>query len=648
MAGTNREPSFIGGGDAISRSITRGSHYSRASTQSWVRANHQNPPPPPEDSIPIHTPTRTPTPTRTLRPLPDPQLQSQRQSVLRATNADPPSPEDGDDEEFMNIDPNGPEMATGYLTEGLGRGRSPRPAPTIPNSSRAGTGEGGRSFVGGFFNGLRRLPRTVMKYGSGEKRVFSRRGTFGSGGTVTSATGMTTGNTLPLYVSNPPTPIAGPSNTRYVEAPGMPVPLPFPAEDPRPLIVGPSLSQRRRNPSFRITPPSEEVIAQTNLAEPQNPPTAPPQFTENLVESPRNANTVTIYHLPGQEDYPVDGPPLPLPSPTPNRRSDLSHQQQPISPIPAEEPLPSPVLAHPHPTPDYRKMTLSSSPRTRATSLTSEPSFSSELNPVKRFFLGLYHLPWIAPERVTTDYHPRGHGRQHRERRSAAKKSMASWYRGTPGAVISAKPGSGEVDLLSSGTRSRLASARTSYTPLSPTSARSRHWTSNKHGHRHRDDHRNRGHRQRSSGENTPRSHEYRSHRRRNTFSTVDMQPQHTASPIIPAVYPFPYPYSYQYPAFSPPPPQRAYSQNTPRGPRPHRTETYPHGYAPYQPAQPSPPVYVIHSPAQANGSGEAGQVLTPVYMPMQLVPGAFHQEPSTGWSPPTVERPVGTQTVVT
>ncbi|KAF5372325.1 hypothetical protein D9615_009248 [Tricholomella constricta] len=626
MGDSNRDPSFIRGGDTVRRSMTRNSHYSHASTQSWVLSTQQNPPPPPEESEPIPSPMRTP------RPLPDPQLQPHHQTqVLRATNADPPD----DEEEYMHIDANGPGIDSGYRTEGLGRGRSPRLTPMTPSSMRIGTSGGGRSFVGGFVDGLRRLPRVVLKYGSlGDKRKFVRQGTFGSGGTVTSGTGMTTGNTLPLYVSNPPTPVAGPSNTQYVEASEMPVP--FSAEEPRSVILGPSLSQRRRNPSFRITPPSEEVTAQESITVPHTFPPDPPQFTESLVESPRNVNTVTVYHLPGQEDYPVDEPPLPLPTPTPNRRSD-SLQPQPISdPIPIEEPLQSPVHAHPPPAPDYRKMTLSSlpvSPRTVATSLTSEPSFSSELNPVRRFFVGLYRLPWIAPERVTVDYRPRGHGGRNGEGKGV-KKHMSSWYRGMPGAVLSVKAGSGEVDLLSSGSRSRRASTGTSMTPLaSPTSTRARHRSSDHHRHRRRE------HRHRSSGENTPRSHEHRSHRHRNTISTTEMRQQQTASPIVPAMYPFPYAYPYQYPTFSSPPPQRTYSQSTPRGPRPHRTQTYPHGYTPYQPPQQPPPVYVIHSPTHTNGSGEAGQMVSPVYVQMQLVPGAYIPEPATGGSPPAGER---------
>ncbi|KAF8063242.1 hypothetical protein FPV67DRAFT_1672274 [Lyophyllum atratum] len=615
MADSNYDSSFTRS-DAVRRSMTRNSHYSHASTHSWVLNTQQNPPPPPEEPEP------TPSPMRTPRPLPDPQLQpSHQMQVLHATNADP-----GDDEEeYMNIDANLPGMESGYRTEGLGRGRSPRQSPLVasPTSTRDLDPRSGRSFVGGFFNGLRRLPKVVLKYGTiGDKRKFVRRGTFGSGGTATSATGMTTGNTLPLYVSNPSTPVAGPSNTRYVQAIDMPVP--FPAEEPPPVILGPSLNQRRRQPSFRLTPP-EEVAEQDNVTVSQHSypfPADPPQFSEGLVEPPRNANTVTVYHLPGQEGYPAEEPPIPLPTPTPNRRSGSQQQQPAQDPIPAETPSQTPVLAHPPPAADYRKMTLSSSPlspQTLATSLTSEASFSSELNPVK--------------QRVTVDYRPTGHGHQEGRR---VKRPMSSWYRGTPGVVLSPKAGSGELDLLSAGSGSRRASTGTSSTPIaSPPPARVRHRSSDHHRHRHREHHR------RTHDENTPqRIHEGRTHHRhRDTTSTTEMYQQQGASPIIPAVYPYAYPYPYPYQTLPSPVHQRTHSQSTPRGPRPHRTQTYPHGYVQYQTTQPPPPppMYVIHSPTQTNSSGEAGrgtQVLSPVYMPMQLVPGAYNQDQVTV-SPP-------------
>ncbi|KAG6865294.1 hypothetical protein C0991_003679 [Blastosporella zonata] len=585
--------------------------------------NQQNPPPPPpNDSEPLPSPVRTPrplpdplpSPTRTPRPLPDPQLQPQhyhaQPQVLRATNGDAPE----EDEEYMNIDSDFPGIETGYLTEGLGRGRSQRPTPISSSEIDVGSGRG-RNFVGGFVHGLRQLPRVVLKYRSfGDKRKFFRRATFG---TVTNGTDMSTGNTLPLYASNPPTPVAGPSNSRYVEM-EMPMPIPVPqlTQESSPVILGPSLSQRRRHPSFRVTPPSEEVADQELALEFSPDPAQPSQVASTPLN--RNSNVVTIYDLPGQEEYDVAEDPPPLPVPTPNRRSDSPLQEIPPAVVPTEALPQSPVLAHPAPASDYRKMTLSSlprSPRTLSTTLSSEPSFSSELSPVKNFFVKLYRLPWIAHERVTTDYRPGGRSRSHGLGGGGVKKPMSSWYRGKPGVVLSPKGGSGDVDLLSSGDGSRRASG-TSFSPA----LRSRHRSS---------DHLRPQPRRRTYDSINPgRRHEHRHYHRRNTTSAAEMQQVNTGSPMIPAVYPYPYPYPFPYPTFSSQQPQRAPSQSVPRGPRPHRTPTYPHGYAPYQPPQPPPQVFVMHSPAHTTSSGEVShttnQIMSPVFVPMQLVPGAF------------------------
>ncbi|KAG5653788.1 hypothetical protein H0H81_010458 [Sphagnurus paluster] len=574
---------------------------------------------------------------RTPRPLPDPR----HSHALRAINADPLD----DAEESMIIVADGPGMDYGYQTEGLGWGRSPRQAPASPRILRAKTSGSGKSFVGGFVQGLRRFPRVFGYKGEGEKPKFFRRGNFSTGDT--SVTAMTTGNTLPLYTSNPSTPVAGPSNPRYVQ--GMNMPVPF-AEDPPPVIVGPSLSQRRQNPSYRVIPPSEEALSLENTTSPDPFPPEAPQFAEDFIESSRNANTVTIFDLPEQEylddpsmphrtptsnrltlsNHTPARPAIPSPVPTPNRRSEIPPQQPEIVP-PLEEAFRSPTPAHPPPTTDYLKMTLSSvghgvSPRTRATSLTSEPSFSSELNPVKRFFVELYRLPWIAHDRVTTDYRPRGLPKNER----VPKKPMASWYTGKPGAVLAPKAGSGEVDLLSSGSRSGRGSTGTSY--VTPASTRTRHRSSEPQRRRHRE------HNKHGSRDTTSPRREHRSNRRRYTTSTVEVYQPQAASPIIPAVYPYPYPYGYPYSTFpSVPPIQQTHSHSTPRGPRPHRGPTYPHGYAPYQPAQAAQPVYMVHSPAHSNGSGDAAMV-SPVFMP--FVPGAyaFAQEPTTADSPPAAD----------
>ncbi|KAG6915882.1 hypothetical protein DXG01_009419 [Tephrocybe rancida] len=119
-----------------------------------------------------------------------------------------------DDEEYMTIYSDFPGLETGYLTEGIGRGWSPRPTPMSPSTAE-GLGRG-PDFVGGFVTGLRRIPRAVLKHRSfGEER----KSTLSIERTATNGTDRTTGNTLPFYVSNPSTPIAGASHTESIEMP---------------------------------------------------------------------------------------------------------------------------------------------------------------------------------------------------------------------------------------------------------------------------------------------------------------------------------------------------------------------------------------------------------------------------------------------
>jgi hypothetical protein len=649
----SRDPAFVRPADplAIRGSVNRNSLYSHgsvsASTRSWVYSTQQNPPPPPE-------PITLPSPVRTLRPLPDPQLQPQHHHpVYHLTNA---GEEEEEEEEYMNIDPNDDEIDTGYRTEGLGRGRSPMVPSSRPDDS------GSRSFVGGFVRGLRRLPKVVLRYGgNGDKRKFFRRGTLGTEGTATSITGMT-GNTLPRYTSNPSTPVAGPSNTQYFqhEQMSMPQPAPFPPG-------ATSNGQRRRNPSFRVTPPSELVEQEENGLEYVS--ESPAQLPAPLADSSRDVERATVMlYQDAQQDVAV---PPSRPASTPLRRSDSAHvrhsepvsvrrsdsHRQPSDAGAANQPpeqVDSPVLAHPVPASDYRKMGSLVSPTSPTTlttaTFTSEPSFSSELHPVKRFFTTLYHMPWIARDRVTVDYRPGG---SRGARRGVVKKPMMSWYKGTPGVVTSGKTGSGSLDLLSSGgSESRRESAATGPTPLASPVAERAKPRSDRHRHSRRDRHHRRD-------RDRDRRRERRS-RRRDTFSTAATAEMHhirSTSPIVPTAYPYPYPYPYTtYPSFAAPPPVEP-TYSTPRGPRSHRAPTFPHGYIPYQPPPPVPPMYVIHSStgqthASGSGSGDTshgqlsthGQMLSPVYMQMQLVPGSFNAEGARSSTSSPVAKPASQQ----
>lgn len=570
------------------RSMTRGSHYSHASVGSWVNYNLQNPPPPPVEPIPL------PTPVRGIRPLPNPKLHPQ-QNLYVANMATEPL--EGDDDEYITIDPDvrGLDLDAVYRSEGLAMGRGNLVAS--PTALESGYERGNKSFVGGFVRGLKRLPRRVLGYGgAGEKQGFLRRGTFGTEGTVTSGTG----NTLPQYTPNASTPVVGGSSVPFAQSPRINEVL----STPQTFISGPE--PRRRHPSFRIIPPSDEV-----LQEEEPTPTFPNPHPEGRA-------TMMVY----QEQPPT------IHEEAAAQTEDLHVSYASHTPVPgpsnvASEPAPvdEPVSAHPLPATDYMKMTFSPSPTSRNTMDTTsyEPSFSSELNPVYRFFHTLYHMPWIAHERVTVDYRPGNGIVQKKKTRPITKKS---WYRGG----LVRREGTAAVDLLSNGTTSARTSAGTDLSPVaSPTSRRTRRRTRPEHHHHHR-----------HSNDTTPR----RRQKQRASTSTANTQHVHkqrSMSPLIPPVYPYNYPaYPYPYPGYSLPPP--------PRGPRSHRSKAYAQPQYPiYQPmpAPPPGPVYVFQQPAAAPAGSTGGvQMHTPPgqMLYMQMVPGAF-SDPGAS-SPPLSPRP--------
>ena len=122
------------------------------------------------------------------------------------------------------------------------------------------------------------------------------------------------------------------------------------------------------------------------------------------MEHPRqNADTTTV--LVYNDPEPDILPPPSRPASVPIRPSEV-HDEPPLAPTnQPTPPVQSPVLAHPPPAADYRKMGSVLSPTSRTTmtgtTFSSDPSFSSEINPVKRFFHTLYRMPWIAHGRVT-------------------------------------------------------------------------------------------------------------------------------------------------------------------------------------------------------------------------------------------------------
>jgi hypothetical protein len=628
----------------------------------------------------VHSQQNTP-----LRPLPNPHAQQHRPSVLYTVN---PSTEE-DQQRMDNI---------GLQKAGQSKLRKP-PAARKP------------TLLGGLLKGIRRIPN-IIGYGAGEGATSKRSATLGTDGegTSTSATGITTGSTLPQYTSNPPTPVVAPIPSRphrYAHQPlGMQSPL---GSSPPPEVVRLD-DVRRRRPDFRIMPPSINIARSEtahffpgttnntdssssagNTAErttvmlynlDHHTPTPTPPLSRQISSNgpPGRLSYVgseqvvrpTSFHGGSQAPPPIEIPtsitrigtpasylsyvsqPTTVPSTLPlhikrSLRSQLSsqsqhHQQhQPTSPpqhqpsstppiIESSDGIQSPISAHPQPTTDYLKMALSpphslqhhTSALTNLTSATHpsssgitsfsyDPSFSKTSSPLERFFKTLYHMPWIAYERITVDYLPgkvgRVHGhalsretsgkgvrderrrggdsrrretrdrRRRKQRRSRVDRGdgdekIASWYKG----VSSRSKGtSAELDLLSSdlglhsssttttgiglGLENLPADAASPRSPLvtAPVKERER---------RQRERKENVGDKQERTSRRHHRQDPYNRHRGRQrrrigSIGNPD-DDEESPSPLIPMVYPFhypPYPYPYPY-TFTMPSPSGPHAQS--------------------------------------------------------------------------------------
>ncbi|KAJ2916666.1 hypothetical protein MD484_g3729, partial [Candolleomyces efflorescens] len=618
--------------DPLSRSGTHNSHYSHAShatttTESWVQQTAQYPPPPPIEDEALE---QSMSPARTPRPLPQPQLRPQTFHTVNVT--EPPPVGEFDDEEYMDI---GPDVSGHYEFQQrrrmfAGPSRRVEPPPPEPFHHPPQPAKQG-SFVGGFVRGLRKLPKKMMGYGvSNEKARLFRRGTLGTEASGGTDTGMTTGNTLPLYRSNPSSPAPGPSNVQYVQDFRMAFPPnnhPIPevtriaSEEPVPQSLLPGGALLRRNtPTFRITPPSDSTSHESHAQIFQSP---QPHYVEVVhpdVQAANNAErtTVMVYGESVDASMPVAEPGLQRTSsrmprasvvPTPARAPSITIQAPLARPPSAPEPpqpvveevadlVQSPATEDPLPAPDYRKMPHFPGSPSRRTFMTAtgtswyDPSFTPDLTPVERFFKTLYHLPWVSHGRVTIDYRP-GAGFQGKDKAKAlVKKPMASWYR-----RFSRSSKSAELDLLSNGTQeitprtslgtsmvSSMASPRSLRTKRSMGTSDSRNHHSS--GHRRRRRHRN----------------------RRRSMSTIE-EPERGGSPIIPGVYPYPYPaYPYTYPGYAAVPPALPYPPGmsppmSPTGSPQHNTTPNPHTPIQMQmaamPMAPPVPVQHQHQPQQ-------------------------------------------------
>ncbi|KIL68444.1 hypothetical protein M378DRAFT_882878 [Amanita muscaria Koide BX008] len=419
-------------------------------------------------------------------------------------------------------------------------------------------------------------------------------------------------------------------------------------------------SVRPRHPSYRVMPPSPNGFVEEQTAQIYDlPPPEPPTFLETPPSpspQPEADQATALYY-----DNPADGTSFNgqpqsqslrisyISHHTPNTRATTLNPATPQhipSQIPSQIPsdvqetptsVQSPVLAHPPLSNDYRKMSLNSHDATsrtdtHTTSYSMEPSFSSELSPVKRFLHILHSLPWVAGERITSDYNPGGS-----EKDSPKKKPMISWYR----RAEDSHGNTAAVDLLSAGSpRSEGANSSAATPPkLEPRRVRRSH--SHLHTQRHQHGH---SRHQRHHRQHHHRHGHGRKNQRRRTATTAETDDDdddddvihhvHDPSSVLPSVYPSQYTYAYPYP-FPPP--------TAPRGPRSRPSPTYPAGYVPFQPMPPTPPPaqMPVTSPVYVfapNGHSQENMLRDgyPVQgQHMYVLPNGYHHNHQVSMSPP-------------
>ncbi|KAF5316616.1 hypothetical protein D9619_006407 [Psilocybe cf. subviscida] len=499
-------------------------------------------------------------------------------------------------------------------------------SPVIVSKSNAS----GRGFVGGFFKGLKRLPK-MLKGGnnaSDNKKQVTRKATFGTDNTGTTPTitaaPMTRGNTLPRYLSNPS---IGPSNPQFAHRLSMAVPHTPEGAEATPRLGALQVRNNVAGPQFptvTVSPPSDGY-GEGERADYYDGTSGEPvdDILENL-PSLRDRATVMVYtnsQAPTitpihdiQEERPVTILPTPRVSyaqDLPTRITQVTYaapiqtepQERPPNPSTVEPPQMESAHFHPRVSSPISPRGILSPKSTSAYTMSMaqsfyDPSFSGEhLSPVEKFFKGLYHLPWVAQERVTVDYRPGDSARAKSKMKIIGKGSarpMPSWYR----AVVSrSRRMSKSLDLLSSGASSSLGnelSPRGSPTSLSRQTRRSPR--SSIYLHRHT-----------SRGRATrPRTR----NRASSEAQSASQAPQRVPSPVIPAAYPYPfaqypYPYPYQYGQYPPHqmqaagPPQRTHRRHKSSRHR-HQQQEYP----PYQPMA-MPPMNMpmtVAMPMQSQG----------------------------------------------
>ncbi|KAK7048050.1 hypothetical protein R3P38DRAFT_3256725 [Favolaschia claudopus] len=375
--------------DSASPRRSRASYESAAaSTRSWVilQSQSQNQdqastPPPPPEPIPL--------------PEPVPALDPTTSATSPSTPAPRPLPEPP-----RRINSNTENINLPY--PGLGHhwtmGHWAKAREAHPQKEKGG----GSGFVGGF-----RPRRGTM---------HTEEGTEG--------TDMT-GNTLPQYVSNPNTPVMPGSTVVYSGA------ADAIREDENQINVDADAgTARAQRLSFRVVPPATDSEEDGFIR--QGPVVG--DLPETRAEGA--AGRASVLELPQTPlENPYDAPSMQrVPSAVATPRVSRADDRLAV-PLPSNEA--ASIQAHPQPTEDYRRMsaadaqaqarssrhTTIDSPNnhlynsTGGNSFTHSPSFSSELNGFTRFFNTLHLLPWVATDRLTVDYRPR-----------YKSQNLVSWY----------------------------------------------------------------------------------------------------------------------------------------------------------------------------------------------------------------------------
>ncbi|KAI0295912.1 hypothetical protein B0F90DRAFT_1748359 [Multifurca ochricompacta] len=259
---------------------------------------------------------------------------------------------------------------------------------------------GKRRFVGGFFRGLRKIPKAVKRGFLPDRRDIQmshglpyHQTTFQP--PYTSGAQPHEPEDAPPFDMNPEH-LEG--DLRYVEDMNMP-----------PELMSPSPAGPSRTPSHTIRAPrSESQLTYQSLTNPSARHIshhAPPTTEENETT---DGNSLR----PSQP--PLGSEP---PEPGTNRVSPLDPTRRPT--VTVQSPTGSPVYIEPERADDYVGMASPVEPP-------PEPSVPSQFARVGKFFRDLNHLPWVSPN-VTVDFDPTD---SERARYARSRSSGRSWYTG--------------------------------------------------------------------------------------------------------------------------------------------------------------------------------------------------------------------------